>query len=299
MKTLVYYRINYESIMTYTEKGSKNTLRIDVGNEELNIVCNALEYIDTFFDHDIEIMVTDREKVLYYQGSKEINGNIQVGQEAGKFVKDSMEKGEIDVTIIPEDFLGVAFKSYMIPIKENGIVVGSIAIGKSLSKMKEVTKITNNLISALDHIEQGMNQISSGALDLADMNLEILEGTKTANNKAKDTNHIVDFIQKVSSQTNLLGLNASIEAARAGEYGRGFNVVAQEIRKLSQSANESIIQIESVIKNISSNIEMIHSKVKNAEDIANEQSSALQEMATSIEELHNTAKQLGTLADNL
>lgn len=274
-------------------------ININFENDLLKNVYNTITYIDTFFDNDIEIMLTDRERVLYYQGSKEIDCKIQVGSPAGKFVKESMEIGEIEVKIIPKDFIGVAFKSYIIPIKDNNIVVGSIAIGKSLSKKNAVTNITYELISSLSHIETTINEISAGGQELASMNNDILCETNTANNITNDTDNIVNFIKGVSSQTNLLGLNASIEAARAGDYGKGFNIVAQEIRKLSKSSNESIGEIEQVIKNISTSIKKINSKVVNVEGISSKQSKALQEIASSIEQLNSTAKLLGKLADEL
>ena len=108
-----------------------------------------------------------------------------------------------------------------------------------------------------------------------------------------------NFIKGVSSQTNLLGLNASIEAARAGDYGKGFNIVAQEIRKLSKSSNESLGKIEHVVKNISTSIEKINNKVSNMDGISYKQSSALQDVASSIEKLNSTAKLLAKFADEL
>ncbi|KAI3350704.1 chemotaxis protein [Clostridium botulinum] len=274
-------------------------LKKDFENDALNSVCNVIPYIDTFFDNDIEIMVTDREKVLYYQGSKEIDCKIQEGSEAGKFVKEAMSRGKIEVKVIPEDFIGVAFKSYMIPIKEGNKIVGSIAIGKSLSKKNAVTDITGELISTVSNLSKGINNISLNIKNLTNMNNEILEETNNANVMANDTDEIVNFIKSVSSQTNLLGLNASIEAARSGEQGKGFNVVAQEIRKLSHSSKESIDKIESVIENISGAIEKINDKVENVDIVSNKQSEEITEIATLIDKLNNTARLLGDLADKL
>ncbi|NFL94577.1 chemotaxis protein [Clostridium botulinum] len=274
-------------------------LKNDFENDALNSVCNVIPHIDTFFDNDIEIMVTDREKVLYYQGSKEIDCKIQEGSEAGKFVKEAMSRGKIEVKVIPEDFIGVAFKSYMIPIKEGNKIVGSIAIGKSLSKKNSVTDITGELISTVSNLSKGINNISLNIKNLTNMNNEILEETNNANVMANDTDEIVNFIKSVSSQTNLLGLNASIEAARAGEHGKGFNVVAQEIRKLSHSSKESIDKIESVIENISGAIEKINDKVENVDIVSNKQSKEITEIATLIDKLNNTARLLGDLADKL
>lgn len=271
----------------------------DLESNELNSIYNSIQYINTFFDSDIEIMLTDREKVLYYQGSKEIDFKIKEGDAAGDFVKKVMDQGKTVVEVIPEEFLGVAFKSYMIPIKEGNKVIGSIAIGKSLSKKKSVTNITENLIESLSQISIGINDITASFQELASMNSEVLTKTNKANEMTSDTDNIVGFIKGISSQTNLLGLNAAIESARAGEHGRGFTVVAKEIRKLSSETNESIGKIETVIKDISSAIKTINDKVLNVNSISDKQLIAMEKITASIENLNSTAKLLGQLSEEL
>lgn len=66
---------------------------------------------------------------------------------------------------------------------------------------------------------------------------------------------ITDFIQGIAKQTNLLSLNASIEAARAGEAGRGFSIVADEIRELSEQSNQSVSKINNIIKSLFDDME--------------------------------------------
>lgn len=72
--------------------------------------------------------------------------------------------------------------------------------------------------------------------------------------QAKGIEGIVQTIRAIASQTNLLALNAAIEAAHAGEYGRGFNIVAEEVRKLSNEVSESIAEIQSTILGIGKEI---------------------------------------------
>nr|WP_312292633.1 methyl-accepting chemotaxis protein [Clostridium chromiireducens] len=275
-------------------------LKNNFGNDELNSIYNSIKYIEAFFDNDIEIMLTDREKVLYYKGSNEIDFKIKEGDVAGDFVKNAMKKGKPVVEVIPKEFLGVAFKSYMIPIKdETSGIIGSIAIGKSLTKKNSVTDITDNLIQSVSQISTGINDISASFQELASMNSEILIKTNIANEMASNTDEIVGFIKGISSQTNLLGLNAAIEAARAGEHGKGFNVVAKEIRKLSNESHKSIGTIEMVIKDISDAIKKINEKVSNVDSVSDKQLTALEKITESIENLNSTAKLLGKLSEEL
>lgn len=274
-------------------------LKGNFGNDELNSIYNSIKYIETFFDNDIEIMLTDREKVLYYKGSKEIDFKIKEGDVAGDFVKNAMNKGKPVIEVIPKEFLGVAFKSYMVPIKDDTGIIGSIAIGKSLTKKNSVMDITESLIQSVSQISTGINDISASFQELASMNSEILVKTNVANEMAANTDEIVGFIKGISSQTNLLGLNAAIEAARAGEHGKGFNVVAKEIRKLSNESHKSIGSIETVIKDISDAIKKINEKVSDVDTVSDKQLTALEKITESIENLNSTASLLRKLSEEL
>ncbi|MCA1064020.1 methyl-accepting chemotaxis protein [Rossellomorea sp. AcN35-11] len=132
------------------------------------------------------------------------------------------------------------------------------SINESATKASEQSLMGKESISNTVSNMEGMKESSQHIL-------EKIESLSDVSSKLTD---IVDHLKRISSQTNLLALNASIEAARAGAAGKGFDVVAKEIRKLSNESKQATELAEVSIQSIHKEMEGIRLTVKKGADLA-------------------------------
>ena len=161
----------------------------------------------------------------------------------------------------------------------------SINVLNNIAERKNKGK--DELDLTVDKTRMGFESLKSSSDNLnkvMDEFSHVKEKGITLKNRAKDVTEIVETVEKIAEQTNLLALNASIEASRAGEYGRGFTVVAMEIRKLAEGSREAVQNINDILKAFVMEIDGLVTDIEDQYSILDDEKSSLNNL--SIETSH-------------
>ena len=164
---------------------------------------------------------------------------------------------------------------------------------------KDMDEQADNVIS---NIDQGKNEINNTIKQVQEVKVQANKTSENINelgDLSEEIGEIVELINGISAQTNLLALNAAIEAARAGEAGRGFSVVADEIRELAEESSEATENIAGLITDIQNRVEVTIGQMNKAEDAVGTSVDAIKSTEDSFEEINNAARKLRDLIEDV
>lgn len=170
-------------------------------------------------------------------------------------------------------------------------------------QIEEIVAAIQQMNASIENTSGTVDQVSTKMAEDVNNVSSIVEISNILFQATANIGNVVDTIRNISSQTNLLALNAAIEAARAGDHGRGFGVVAQEVRKLANESQSSVGKIKSYMENIqkvaqeivpplkdlSQQIQRNKENIENIAALAREEKIAMAEIAESLNHIKNTS----------
>ncbi|MDR6554934.1 globin-coupled sensor protein [Paenibacillus qinlingensis] len=166
----------------------------------------------------------------------------------------------------------------------------------------EQRHMLTTISSAVQELASMMVELGSSSQTVADTAIQTAESQDLSNTRIDELNDEIKDIAKmgsvmkeISEQTHLLGLNAAIEAAHSGEFGRGFEVVANEVRKLAANSRQALDQIQAKLKLITQKLELVRKGSEETTHYARTQAASAQELTSFVQMIEKITAELEKL----
>ena len=268
----------------------------------LEMMAELVPYFNDLIAGDVSVSVIRDGKYIAYCPADTLDFGNKIGDPVkGSVSRRCLESGRSESAIVAKEnsAYGVAYAANAVPFKDGDVVVGCATTATRIDKQEKIISASNELAASSEELTAGMEELSAGASEVASTTKELSRLSQEVAQATRQMDEVVSFIQNIAGQTNLLGLNAAIEAARVGEMGRGFGVVAEEVRKLASSSADSVKTITRSLQNIQRSIDSLSGQFATIDRNVGEQTTAIGEMTKFSQNLATLSTDLTQVAKTL
>ncbi len=256
-----------------------------------NDMAESLDFIISDLEYVLGEMANSDYTVRSRDGSRYI-GDFRQLFDSSKKLRDCMVE---TMKFIEQSSIQVTEGSNNLSETSLSLAEGATEQASAVEELQAtITTISEASKQAADNAEQAYHQSQEYADVANNSSADIramVDAMERINDASMKIGNIISEIENIASQTNLLSLNASIEAARAGEAGRGFSVVADQIRQLAEQSSQSAVDTRTLI-------EGAIQEVENGSKVADRAVASIEIVVDGIKQVASSSKELSTISAN-
>lgn len=326
-----------ENIITLIDSYVENANKEQTNNLNKNLITSAvIAAIAVIFGIIVSLLITNhivsalkkvvRRAELIAQG--DLSQSLQATNHTKKFEKNEISQLEVTIDKLSLQLSNIIHdvssssqkltqaannlsdetrnSSQMVDEQQRETTQISHSVDEIRATAIHISESTSNASTAAHEAEiaaeQGHTIVKHTIDNIENLASEIDSASKTINQLDTDTSdisEILNVILNIAEQTNLLALNAAIEAARAGEQGRGFAVVADEVRQLAQNTQGATQQIEAMITKLQSGANHAVKVMQTSHTISNNVVEAVKEEESSLREINQSVSKIRQMNDSI
>lgn len=261
-----------------------------------------LPLLNSFVSADIGVSLFDREKLIGYVPGKTLNLKPQIGApiKEGSGAHRALVEGRRVIQKVDKAIYGQAYLVVATPIRnQNNEVIGVLGVQEPTDKVDDLNEMAANLADKVSVLASTLQEISAQSEEISAVSRSFCEVATASQKRVLESNQVLGMISNIAKQTNLLGLNAAIEAARVGEQGRGFGVVAEEVRKLASGSAESVKKIGDIIRVIQEDSENTVTEMNQIDGGILQIAEAIGPLTEVVQHMNSMIEQLKHMATNI
>ncbi|MFT8872480.1 MAG: methyl-accepting chemotaxis protein [Sporolactobacillus sp.] len=247
------------------------------------------------------IFLTDKEKITKVYSSKKFQiDTLSCGAaiDARLRCAEAMETGEDVYDEAGTEVFGVPVRLSCVPQRDEdtGKINGTFCVIVPMQTASQLKTLAAGLSDNMTNVSAAVEELAASAASIQSNEQGLYEDIRMITQLNHDIRALSDLISGIADQTHILGLNAAIEAAHLGDQGRGFNVVADEIRKLAGQSKKAVPQIKELIDAINNRVEASVGRSRQSLSASSDQAAASEEISANLQEVTATAEHLHQIA---